>query len=87
MRDISKLHRRTYLTIGCGRHFETMAFHAKNDGRYWDADVSRQIPFDSEWAIAELDADDKANDMHEAVVAELTEKLASGETFPINEYS
>lgn len=30
------------------------------------------------WAIAEQDADDKANDMHEAVVAELSRKLEEG---------
>ena len=68
-------------TIGCDRHFETMAFHAKYDGRYWDANVSQQIDFESEWAIAELDADDKANDMHEAVVAEITSRLLDNEKF------
>jgi hypothetical protein len=49
--------------IGAGRHFETMAFHAdKNDKRYFDADVRKQVYFDNDWAIAEVDADDKAND-------------------------
>lgn len=66
-------------TIGCNRHFETMAFHAEYDGRYWDADVTRQVDFDSPWMIAESDADDRANDMHEAVVAELTAKIADAE--------
>ena len=66
-------------TIGLDRYFETMAFHAKKeDARYHDADVHRQIYFDSPWSISEVDADDKANEMHEAVVAELTEKLKQG---------
>lgn len=68
-----------FTTIGCDRHFETMAFMAQRvDNRYWDADVSRQISFDSPWAISESDADDRANDMHEAVVSELEHKLMTG---------
>ena len=53
---------------------------AKAD-RYWDANVDRKISFDSPWAIGEVDADDKANDMHEAVVAEITEGLESGKVY------
>ncbi len=63
-----------------------MAFHASNDKRYYDLDSSRQINFDSPWAIAELDADDKANDMHEKVVEEITEKLLKGEKFETVSY-
>ena len=70
-----------YHTVGLDRHFETMAFHAANDGRYWDADVSRQISFESNWAISEVDADDRANDMHEEVVEEITAKLQEGYSF------
>ena len=74
-------------TIGHNRYFETMAFHAdKNDNRYFDADVSKQVYFDSEWAIAEPNADDRANEMHEAVVLEITNKLLAGETFPVTEW-
>lgn len=74
-------------TIGHNRHFETKAFHAdKNDKRYFDADVSKQVYFDSEWAIAEPNADDRANEMHEAVVLEITNKLLAGETFPVTEW-
>lgn len=70
-------------TIGCNRHYETMAFHAEpTDKRYNDANVSTGVRFDSEWAIADLHADDKANEMHEAVVAEITEKLIKGHKFP-----
>ena len=62
--------------IGLDRYYETMAFHSnQNDTRYYDADVEKQISFDSQWAISERDADDKANDMHEVVVGELTQKL------------
>ncbi len=68
--------------IGVGRYYETMAFHSKyNDTRYHDADVSMEIGFESPWAISELDADDKANEMHEAVVDEISNKLKDGYTF------
>ena len=66
--------------IGDDRHYETMAFHAKYDGRYWDADVSRQVFFDSPCVIADWNADDVANDMHEKAVAEISGKLERGET-------
>lgn len=69
--------------IGCDRHFETMAFHSKKgDKRYHDADVTRQIDFESPWSISEEDADDKANDMHEVVVDEIMERLKGGARFP-----
>lgn len=75
----------SYDTIGGGgRYYETMAFYAKKDGPYWDVDVGRQISFESEWAICAdsvkklpRDADNKANDMHEAVVSELVERLST----------
>jgi hypothetical protein len=70
----------TFDEIGYNRHYETMAFHAKRFAdKYWDADVCRQIDFDSQWSISEIDADDVANDMHEVVVKELTNKLKSKE--------
>jgi hypothetical protein len=71
-----------YDQIGAGRYFETMAFHADYDGRYWDADVGKKVSFASPWAIAEPDADDKANDMHEAVVAELIADMRIGAIAP-----
>lgn len=64
--------------IGCDRYFETMAWHAKHDGRYWDMDVERSMSFESPWLIADLDADDRANDMHEAVVDEIAGKMRRG---------
>lgn len=66
--------------VGLGRHYETMAFHSDPaNTRYHDMDVTREVSFDSEWAISEIDADDRANDMHEAVVKEITGKLERGE--------
>ena len=66
-------------TVGHDRYFETMAFYAdEEDERYSDADTSKVLDFDSNFAISELDADDKANDMHEAVVDEIVEKLYYG---------
>lgn len=68
--------------IGLNRHYETMAFYVSEEsGEYKDADVSREIFFESKWALKwtkDLFIDNKANDMHEAVVKELTEKLEKG---------
>lgn len=83
--QLNKGNERKFAEIGCNRHFETMAFHAQHDGRYWDADVEKQVYFDSDWAIEDPDADDRANDMHEVVVAEISDRLTKGETFPIEE--
>ena len=66
-------------TIGFDRYYETMAFFSDpEDHRYHDIDVTREIGFKSPWAIAEIDADDRANDMHEVVVKELTRKMKTG---------
>jgi hypothetical protein len=66
--------------IGHNRYYETKAFWAKKDGVYWDADKAKEVPFESPWCIGTLSgtSDDEANDMHEAVVAELTEWLRQG---------
>lgn len=69
-------------TIGCDRYYETMAFHAQLDeGIYWDADVAREVGFDSQWTVDHLEvyADAEANAMHEAVVSEIAENMAQGE--------
>lgn len=65
-------------TVGHNHYFETMVFEAESNGRYWDANVSKQISFESPWSISEIDADDKANDMHERVVEELMAKMTRG---------
>ena len=69
-------------TVGAGRYYETMAFHADyTDLRYFDADVSREIQFESPWQVSEINADDVANNQHEAVVDEITQNLAAGKTY------
>lgn len=64
--------------IGRKWYYETMAFYAKYDGKYLDADIGTHISFDSKWYLEKLD-DNYANDMHENVVMELTKKLLNGE--------
>ena len=77
-----KYYRGPFEEIGLDRYFETMVFHSKSeDTRYHDIDVSRQIYFTSPWCISELDADDKANEMHDAVVEEISTRLLAGEKF------
>ena len=72
------------VTIGYNRYYETMAFHAnKEDKRYFDAEVSRKVDFESDWSINHADADDKANQMHETVVSEFIEKLKNNEQVQI----
>ncbi len=69
--------------IGVDRHYETMAFYVDEaSGEYKDADVSREIYFDSKGAMKwhkDGYPDNEANEMHEAVVKELTEKMQKGE--------
>lgn len=62
--------------VGSDRYFETKAFYAKKkDTRFFDADVSKEFRFKGKWFISERDADDKANEMHEDIVLEITNKL------------
>lgn len=67
--------------IGYNRYYETMAFKAKYEKPYWESDVSKEVPFDSEWMLneKERESDVKANEMHEAVVSEIIDKLTTGE--------
>ena len=71
--------------VGCDRYYETMAFHAAYDGKYWDVDVSEDVDFSAPCAVSLPGADDAANDMHEAVVTEIMENLAQGGTYPKRE--
>ena len=69
--------------IGLDRHYETMAFHVDpKSGDYKDAAVHRQVWFESPWALKVKKTDKfidiKANDMHEAVVKEISDNLAKG---------
>lgn len=79
---MKSLDEKSFEIIGCNRYYETMAFHAnKRNKRYLDIDVHRQINFTSPWTIDKIDVDDKANEMHEKVVEEITEKLLKGKKF------
>ena len=70
-------------TIGFNRYYETMAFEAEpvknKDGItiYYDADVEKQIYFDSDLAISDcnFETDKQANEMHDKVVEELIKKI------------
>lgn len=68
--------------IGIGRHYETMAFYVdKSSGEYKDADVGNEIFFESKSALKwhkKGYIDNEANEMHENVVRELSEKLLKG---------
>ena len=74
-----------YDQVGLNRDYETMAFYVDPaTGAYNDIDVERQIYFESPWALEIKKGDKfpdlKANEMHETVVQELTEKLEKGVT-------
>ena len=64
-------------TIGYERYYETMAFKARKDGVYWEADIGNEFPFESNWAIDHLEqeTDKEADEMHEKVVKEISKKL------------
>jgi len=65
-----------YDEIGYKRYYETMAFKANlKDKKYYDADVSQPIQFNSNWTIDNIDDDNQANDMHEKVVKELMKTI------------
>lgn len=74
----SKTMKKEFDTIGHNRYYETMAFEAKEVANgYIDADVEKIIDFESEWAIHDikLDSEQRANDMHETVVEELSLRI------------
>ena len=59
--------------IGWDRYYETMAFEAKKQGVYLEADVTKQLEFNSKWSINKLEnkTDLEANEMHEDVIKEI----------------
>jgi hypothetical protein len=63
------------LPIGYGRYYETMVFEAVFDGRYWDADVEREVSFESQSCLDEYGTDADANAMHEKIVEEISKSL------------
>lgn len=64
-------------TIGHERYYETMAFNAKWEEPYWEANVQEEVEFESPWSLNEKEheSDIKAQKMHELVVAELKGKI------------
>lgn len=68
----------TYEDLGYKRYFETMAFMAKEDDKYNDADVDREIQFDAKWSLPSPDMELEADAMHEDVVMELSKRLVDG---------
>ena len=67
-----------YEDLGYKRYFETMAFMAKKDDKYNDADVKREISFDAKWSLPSPDMELEADAMHEDVVIELSKRLVDG---------
>lgn len=67
-----------YEDLGYKRYFETMAFMAKEDDKYNDADVEREIQFDAKWCLPSPDMELEADAMHEDVVTELSKRLVDG---------
>lgn len=68
-------------TIGAYYYYETACFLAEYSNGYWDADVSRQVTdINLPWQVKEItdNSDNLANDQHEAIVDELTERLRRG---------
>jgi hypothetical protein len=79
------------ISIGCNRWYETMAFESLYD-EYNDADVTKEIEFDSEWSIwgqtweevmeiYDQHPDLAANEMHEKVIEELKEMIKNGNVY------
>ena len=68
----------SYEEVGHNSYFETMAFMAKEDDIYNDADVEREIQFDAKWCLPSPDMELEADAMHEDVVTELSKRLVDG---------
>ena len=79
-RELSIVRDNTYVPIGFSRdrYFETMAFMAKEDDKYNDADVDRELSFDAKWSLPSPDMELEADAMHEDVVTELSKRLVNG---------
>lgn len=68
--------------LGFNRYYETMAFMSDMNDPYLDADVRKEVSFDSNWCLDSWEDDDidlQADEMHNAVVEEISEKLERGE--------
>jgi hypothetical protein len=70
-----------YVEIGYKRYYETRVCRAKRElGMYWDVDTCKQLRSKLPWYIEymQTESDMRANEMHEAIVEEFTQKLATG---------
>ena len=65
----------TFAELGYGSFFETMAFMSKENG---DADVTRELLFESKRHLPSPDMELEADAMHEDVVTELSKRLVDG---------
>ena len=75
-------------TIGYNRWYETMVFEGEMGSGYIDINVEKQIESDNDWGIwgdtwdevmkTYHTPDNAANDMHERIVDEMTEKIQKG---------
>ncbi len=77
------LHNGRVIRVADGRYYETMAFHAKLDEGYWDANVYLQVevPASLECSVPSFDveSDMAANEMHDEIVAYFAKRLAGGD--------
>ena len=64
--------------IGIDCYYKTMAFFAEWDGKYYDANVGREVHFEAMRAISTPGDDNLANDMHEHVVEEIAARMEAG---------
>lgn len=70
---------------GNGEFFETMTFAARDNDGYWDADVRIDIADGIRRSTSYEDRD--GNDMHEAVVTEMTARMENGESLYSNVFA
>lgn len=66
---------RDYTTLGGGRYYETMIFHAENTGTPWDADVTREITISLPTSVFEQFAVNAPDIMHNNAVEEIKKGL------------
>lgn len=76
------LNSQSLVNIGHDRVYETMIFHAKEEGGYIEADVSKEIFISPNNRLSESelrdDMDNQADEMHEANVAEIVRLIENG---------
>lgn len=66
--------------IGLDRFYETMCFMSdKEDAKYHDADVRREVCLNGPWAIGCTGMDNEANAQHDAAVKEIASRMLAGE--------